>query len=423
MKNSPLPAALLLAGLSLLTGCNAAHFEYPLYKPGAKAHGKALPIRVAIAYPEEGRSAPNRDADIEPIVSSQCGELPTYISPRLEISRGLLEELRASGAFEAVHWAPESSDGYDLVAAMKLLDGGKRFESDRCPAMLGPWSWELVVADQSGRELERLRLTMPKTKLFSWSPVEKFRKDEQVFMAKAAAPILAAAERLAAGTPDIAAARSIACVDKRDPGLKALRERIAAAPGADPGLEREYLLRLGAVESARLLEEKTIEAHQALDDRAWSDIQEQLGRQLKDLGDSVRRTLAQSFSLLFDGISGMQSLGALRSPLLESAAAAARGDMARLVSSPGGAQTLLGSIPKDLLPGKLKRLSEDAAFGVELSNKLQGVLLSPVPGAAPAQVLPAPAEPGGCSKDTDCKGERICVRRECVDPSLRQSPR
>src|SRR5690606_14250867 len=33
------------------------------------------------------------------------------------------------------------------------------------------------------------------------------------------------------------------------------------------------------------------------------------------------------------------------------------------------------------------------------------------------QVQQAPA-PSGCSKDIDCKGERICVAAQCVDPPL-----
>lgn len=33
-----------------------------------------------------------------------------------------------------------------------------------------------------------------------------------------------------------------------------------------------------------------------------------------------------------------------------------------------------------------------------------------------AVVTPAPAEPSGCGKDSDCKGERICRDAACVDP-------
>ena len=34
----------------------------------------------------------------------------------------------------------------------------------------------------------------------------------------------------------------------------------------------------------------------------------------------------------------------------------------------------------------------------------------------PASFVPAPAT-DGCSRDTDCKGDRVCVRRECVAPT------
>jgi len=39
-------------------------------------------------------------------------------------------------------------------------------------------------------------------------------------------------------------------------------------------------------------------------------------------------------------------------------------------------------------------------------------------GAAPAAVAPAGTN-GGCSRDTDCKGERICVQGSCVEPAAK----
>ena len=39
---------------------------------------------------------------------------------------------------------------------------------------------------------------------------------------------------------------------------------------------------------------------------------------------------------------------------------------------------------------------------------------SPVPAAAPG----APAA-SACTKDTDCKGDRICTRGACVDPNAK----
>lgn len=59
-----------------------------------------------------------------------------------------------------------------------------------------------------------------------------------------------------------------------------------------------------------------------------------------------------------------------------------------------------------------------------------GLLLAPswllVAGVAGAQAVPPPAPPpppppvtGGCSKDTDCKGDRICVQAQCVNPTAK----
>jgi hypothetical protein len=44
----------------------------------------------------------------------------------------------------------------------------------------------------------------------------------------------------------------------------------------------------------------------------------------------------------------------------------------------------------------------------------------------PAAAVVAPAEPapasGGCSKDTDCKGSRVCQQGVCVEPAPRPAP-
>lgn len=42
----------------------------------------------------------------------------------------------------------------------------------------------------------------------------------------------------------------------------------------------------------------------------------------------------------------------------------------------------------------------------------------PPPGARAAPV----AEPSGCAKDTDCKGDRVCERGACVSPAPRPPP-
>ena len=398
-----------LFALSLLAGCGAAHYAYPPYETKAQPYGKVLSLRLAIAYPEEGRGFPARDEDLEPIVTSRCAELPTYISPRLEISRGLLEELRATRAFRVLHWAPESSDDYDLVVRMKLVSGGKLFKSDTCPAMLGPSKWDLVVTDQRGRELERRSLTLAKTKLLARSPAAEFRKDEQAFLAEAVKLVLAAADSMAAAAANLESERRLHVFYTRDPALRLLREKVSAAHGADPLLEREYLLRIGALESARVVEEKTIIAHQALNDKAWADIQDQFRVELRELGENVSRMLAEKLSILLDGIAGASGLLPGVAPVeLRRAAALARGGMAARVQTPDRARTLKGALPRDLMPGNSLRIPIDAEFAAELARIIRGPLRAPVPGAEAA--LEA-----GCMKDTDCKGERICVARECLD--------
>ncbi len=35
---------------------------------------------------------------------------------------------------------------------------------------------------------------------------------------------------------------------------------------------------------------------------------------------------------------------------------------------------------------------------------------------------PAPTSESGCSKDTDCKGDRICAQGQCADPAVKVAP-
>jgi ankyrin repeat protein len=46
---------------------------------------------------------------------------------------------------------------------------------------------------------------------------------------------------------------------------------------------------------------------------------------------------------------------------------------------------------------------------------------APAPRPAPPATAPAapPPAPAGCGKDTDCKGDRVCVKGECVEPGRR----
>ena len=46
--------------------------------------------------------------------------------------------------------------------------------------------------------------------------------------------------------------------------------------------------------------------------------------------------------------------------------------------------------------------------------------LPAAPEAAPAGV--APAAPAGCTKDVDCKGDRVCEQGTCVPPRVKEAP-
>jgi hypothetical protein len=358
----------LLAGLAFLCGCGASHYSYPLYTPASPPFGKVLPVRAAIPYPEEGMSAPNRDADIEPIVTASCPQ-STYISPRLEVSRGLLDELRATGAFRVLDWAPESTDNYDLIVRLKLVSGGKPYASKKCPLLMGPFVWDVVVTDQRGGELDRRRLTQAKIKVFAGSPVVEYRKDERALLEKMVPPILVAAQWVAARS-DLESARAVNFVDKRDPELKGLRAEIASA--GNPALEKKYLLKLAAVESSRAVEEKTTEEHQKLNDEAWTAVQERAGKELREVGEQAQKAIAQSFQMLLGGIAGAGMIPGVMPSALRQAASLAQGTFAQSVSTPSGAQSFLGGVPSVLLPGKASRFLTDAQFGLELVQSLSG---------------------------------------------------
>jgi len=406
-------SVLYISGLLAMTGCATDHYEYPLYQPQSLSYGRVFPVRVAIAYPEEGRSAPDRDEDLEPIVTSRCIELPTYISPRLEMSRGLLEELRATQAFQTLHWAPDSVDDYDLVIRMKLISGGKRFQSDTCPVMLGPSQWELLIADQRGNELYRQELVLARTKIYAKSLVAEFRKDEGIFLGEAVRQILLAAERAYGNLSDIKDNHALAYIEKRAPELKGMRERIAAN-SADSRLSRAYLLRIGVIEAERMTEEKTTEALQGIYDQAWIEVQEHFSRQLKELGENVAQIPPQNLNLLLSCANSAQErgLGEAKPPEIVYTAARVRNDMIELLGSAEGAHKLYGTLSKSLLPGNLPALTVDEGFDAELRRQLRVALEISQPAAPGA----AAQDAVGCAKDTECKGKRICVKGRCVAP-------
>jgi hypothetical protein len=409
----------IIISISLLTfvgcGIGAAHYSYPLYTPQSKQYSQKWPLRVAVAYPEEGRKAPNRDVDLEPIITSRCKETPTYISPRLDISRGLLEELRATGTFQTVHWAPQTFDDYDLIIRMKLLDGGKRFESERCPALLGPWLWELVVTDQTGKELDRRTLTQGEINIMSSSPVANYREHEASFLLEAIKPVMSSAKKLMREYPDIEGRRTQIFIDRRAPELESLRMRLASSSQRVLEMGQKYLTKLASVEAIRQAEEAATEAHQKFNDKAWSDIQAQAGKELKALGEEVRQEITDSFTMLFSGLTDVSSLqGSSPQELLRSIASA-KMETAQRVEAPSGLRSLLSSLPQGFLPKGAERVLADVNRTSEIVQSVQKTLQ--VPASDVSSLSPAiNSIQAGCGKDTDCKGERICVNHECTEP-------
>lgn len=375
----------------------AGHMSYPLYEPQARPYGAVLPLRAAIPYPEEALQAPNRDQDLEPLINSQCAELPTYISPRLEAGRGLLAELRATGAFSALHWTPPALDDYDLVIKLKILSAGERFESPTCPGMLGPFRWELKLEDQRGAELFRREYELAKVRIYSSSPVANFRKDQAVFFGAMTADILGVAAELARRSPEIADERAVVYAEKKSPGIKAMADRAAA----DSRLGRDYLARVVLLEAGRQAEERSAEALQPLYDKAWLDVQLALREDLKRLGEKVKADLLESVSSL---VSVGRAMG-IKPPKVLAVLTESRAETARQAAQPDAARKLVDGISKKLLPHDLRRVAAEAGVNEELSAKLRAAVGMEEPSAA-----------GGCGKDTDCKGDRICVKGACVNP-------
>lgn len=375
----------------------AGHMDYPLYEPQSRPFGAVLPLRAAIPYPDEVLQAPNRDQDLEPLINSQCAELPTYVSPRLEAGRGLLSELRATGAFSALHWTPPTLDDYDLVIKLKILSAGERFEDPNCPSMLGPYRWELTLLDQRGAELFKREYELAKVRIYSSGPVANFRRAQAAFFGAMTADILRVAAETARRSPGIADERAVAYAEKKSPGLGALADRAAA----DKRLGRDYLARVVLLEAGRQAEERSAEALQPLYDKAWLDLQLALRADLKQLGEKVKADLLESVSTL----ASMGRSAGVKPPKVLAVLTETRTETARQAAQPDAARKLVDGLSKKLLPHDLRRIAAEAGVSEELAAKLR---------ASVGMEEPVPA--GGCGKDTDCKGDRICVKGACVNP-------
>ena len=94
-----------------------------------------------------------------------------------------------------------------------------------------------------------------------------------------------------------------------------------------------------------------------------------------------------------------------------------------------GGTTNLGEFRRGIRP-QVCRAGGDAAlalangYGVYIkATVLKRVDAPPAPPGNAAPGLPAPPQlpppqpPGGCSFDTQCKGDRVCVQGACVDPA------
>jgi hypothetical protein len=67
--------------------------------------------------------------------------------------------------------------------------------------------------------------------------------------------------------------------------------------------------------------------------------------------------------------------------------------------------------------------------GPHFGDKSDMVLVSRFPSGAGGQSAassaaspPPPSTGAGCSKDTDCKGDRVCVQGQCADPKAASGP-
>ena len=69
------------------------------------------------------------------------------------------------------------------------------------------------------------------------------------------------------------------------------------------------------------------------------------------------------------------------------------------------------------LEKRAAEFAKDPDFAEEAARCENAIkLLDRLSPAAPAQENPAPAPPAACAKDTECKGNRICVDGACREP-------
>lgn len=85
-----------------------------------------------------------------------------------------------------------------------------------------------------------------------------------------------------------------------------------------------------------------------------------------------------------------------------------------------------GAAARTVLPGPVTAPKPPLGTGTNPALPASVTVATPAAGTAGVPVLPRPqgvASPahGGCEKDTDCKGDRICEKGECVSPALGNS--
>jgi hypothetical protein len=108
--------------------------------------------------------------------------------------------------------------------------------------------------------------------------------------------------------------------------------------------------------------------------------------------------------------------------LRRSAEAQARCERLVREESPGATPSLASGGPTPVAPVPVAPAPPPAAPVLAAPVvKTSPPAAAPAPAAAPPEVSGTPATPclTGCGKDTDCKGDRICVNGACQDPPSR----
>jgi len=81
----------------------------------------------------------------------------------------------------------------------------------------------------------------------------------------------------------------------------------------------------------------------------------------------------------------------------------------------GTVRTVAWGQVKNVTQGAVAQPASPPSASVSLPSPSASVSAAPTASAAPAQSTPS-SPAAGCTKDTDCKGDRVCDQGECVEP-------